>query len=137
MDALLPRPGVSWQETLPPTLAAKLIATARDGLLAPWPHWLAPGQLEQLLPDAGLRELIAGEAPRAPLSFASAKAPHAPDWPGPVRCAYVRLSEAYAAEAQAAAVLGFRIRELDGHHLSMASDPASVAEVLIDEAGRL
>jgi hypothetical protein len=134
LDALLPHPGSSWLDTLPPRQAESLRQKAREGTLPPWPDWLPAGSLERLVPDPQVRARIVAEAPAAPLVYVSQSAPDVPGWPGPVGCGYVRLSSAYDSEAARASAMGFWVRRFDGHHLSLASDPRAVGGALIEAA---
>src|SRR5690606_1459568 len=91
-------PDRSWFDDAPPELAARLRAMAgADGLLPPWPDWFGPQAIAGLLPDPVLREQMRGECPQLPLAYFAEAVP-APHWAGPQ--VYLRLSEAYVAEAE-------------------------------------
>jgi hypothetical protein len=57
--------------------------------------------------------------------------PPAPGWPD-APCAYLQLSDAYAAEAARAAELGWPVARLISHHLAPLTDPAGVAAAVRD-----
>jgi hypothetical protein len=135
LDALMPHPGRSWFDTIPRNAADGLRALAVEGLATPWPTWLPPGRLDQLLPDPHMRGALVAEAPQPPLAFLGAAAPRLDRWSEAVSCSYLQLSPAYDDEAGKAAQLGWPIERLQGHHLSMMTEPAMVAPLLIRSAG--
>lgn len=134
LDALLPHPDASWFETLPTAIADRLRDAAVDGFLPAWPKWLPKGALEQLIPDGESRRLISAEARGVPLSYATAKAPRVVGWEQSAVCRYIQLSDAYDAQAQAAAEIGVAVTRFQGDHFSMVSAPTVVANLLIDAA---
>lgn len=137
VDALLPDPGRSWFDSAPDDLAALVRRRARAGRAPPWPDWLPPGRLEHLLPDRSMRESLIAEAPAVPLAVLDEPAP---DWPAlapPRGCAYLQLSSAYDREAAQALARGWPVRRLDGHHLSIMTDPSLVAATIVDLADGL
>jgi hypothetical protein len=137
MDALLPHPASSWFDTLPPGTANKLRALVVDGFAPPWPSWLPSGMLDQLLPNANMRQDLAAEAPNVPLAYLSAPAPNLARWSQALGLAYLQLSGAYADEAKAAEKLGWPIERLAGHHLSMMTQPEQVGASLLRLAAQL
>ena len=66
VDAVLPHPGRSAMDVLPPPAVDQLRLMAVDGWLPPWTSWWPPEQLEALLPDAQLRDLVVQSSPRLP-----------------------------------------------------------------------
>ncbi|HEY2710761.1 MAG TPA: alpha/beta fold hydrolase [Caulobacteraceae bacterium] len=131
LDALLPHPDRSWLQTLPPAAAEQLVSLALDGRAAAWPTWLSAGYLSHILPRLETREALVAEAPRVPLSFLRARAPPSHDWAKRLDSAYLQLSPAYKAEADAAERLGWPVVSYPGHHLSMITDPERVARSLL------
>jgi pimeloyl-ACP methyl ester carboxylesterase len=129
VDAGLPTPGRSWRDTVPPELYTSMRDVSRDGLLPRWRHWFPDDPLTTLVPDASLRAEIADEAPEVPLAFLKEARPDV-EWPGPA--GYVQLSEAYSADATAAANLGWPVRRLPLHHLAAATDPDPVASAILE-----
>ncbi|HLI01254.1 MAG TPA: alpha/beta fold hydrolase [Acidimicrobiales bacterium] len=136
VDAGLPTPGRNWFEVVPPELAAAVRSMAEDGWLPPWSEWWAPEELAELIPDPQLREGFTAACPRLPVALFEEPLPGSPDWaerPG----AYLRLSEAYKQEAGRARELGWPVGELDGHHLSVLSQPERVIGPLLDLVAQL
>ena len=131
MDALLPYPGRSWLQTAPPALAARLSTLTTDGRLAPWSQWFDVDVLQRLLPDEATRTAFFENQPRVPFAFLEAVCPDLRQWEH-VPSAYLRLSEAYEAEAAEADRRGWPVRRAQLHHLAMLSDPDKVADVLTD-----
>jgi hypothetical protein len=137
VDALLPHPGRSWFDTAPAALAARLRGDSSAGCAPPWPKWLPGDVLERLLPDAGMRDSLAADAPAVPLAFLDEPAS---DWPAPAPprgCAYLQMSSGYDHEAREARAAGWLAERLDGHHLSIMTNPSLVAAAIADLAVRL
>ncbi|THV37068.1 alpha/beta hydrolase [Glycomyces buryatensis] len=129
VDALLPHPGRSWFDTVPPEFRDQLHAVAEHGRLPRWSDWFPPETIAELLPDPGQRERFISELPRLPLSYFEEAAPDPPRWPAGW-CGYLQLSEAYDVEAAEAARSGWSVDRLDGDHLSIATRPGDLAECL-------
>ncbi len=127
VDAVLPHPGRSWLSTVPAEMRARLLAGRREGALPRWDQWLPAGALNVLIPDEALLATFVAGLPRVPLAFAEALAPD-----DALRCdaAYVRLSDAYESEAQAAERLNWPVVRDASHHLALLTDPARVAALL-------
>jgi hypothetical protein len=137
VDALLPHPGRGWIETAPDALSAGLRAAARNGRVPPWPGWLPAGALAQLLPDSRVRERFIADAPAAPLAYLEASAPALAAWPPRLGCAYIQLSDGYAAESAMALSLGWLVERLDLTHLAILTAPERVALAIIAVAEQL
>ncbi|HSZ40091.1 MAG TPA: alpha/beta fold hydrolase [Trebonia sp.] len=137
VDAGLPIPGQSWMDTVPAELAAQLreMADAR-GWLPPWPRWWGEDEMAELLPDAAVRRRFVAGCPRLPLAMFEEIHPLVPRWPD-APAAYLRLSEAYEAEAARARALGWPVVARTGHHLMTVTDPAAVAGSMRELIGRL
>ncbi len=136
VDAGLPEPGTSWFEAVPAELAAQLRGMARDGWLPPWSQWWSQQDLLEFLPHADVRERFAAGCPRLPLAMFEEVHPPAPSWPSRPS-GYLRLSDAYQAEADRARALGWPVIELASHHLAVLSDPDLVIDPLLDLVARL
>jgi pimeloyl-ACP methyl ester carboxylesterase len=134
VDAGLPTPGRSWRDTVPASLYAELKAVSREGQLPRWQRWFEPDPLVELVADEELRAEIADEAPEVPVAFLKELRPDV-DWSGPA--GYVALSAPYAADADAAAGLGWPVRRLESHHLAPATDPDPVAVAVLEVLGEL
>jgi hypothetical protein len=129
VDALLPHPGQSWFDTAPAELGDHLRQVAGGDLLPKWSDWFPPDAIEDLLPDAEVREQFTAHLPRIPLAYFEETAPAAPAWP-PGPCAYVRLSEAYLTQAQEAEDKGWPVTDLNTDHLAIVTQPEKVARIL-------
>ena len=134
VDALLPHGGKSWLQTLPAKIADQLRRGACHGRAPPWPRWFPPAVMEKLIPDATQRDDLVRTAPRVPMVYLEEIAP-SPAWLPPSRCAYLRLSEAYADEMVAAARLGWRTASIDADHLAIMTRPELVAAAILALAG--
>jgi hypothetical protein len=138
VDAPTPHPGRSLLATLPDAARADLLDRARSGYLPPWDAWFPPGTIEGLVPDAEtLAEFRAG-LPRVPVDYLEEPAPDVAGFP-PLRSAYLRLSDAYAAPAERAEREGWRVERLDSHHLAPLTDPGPVAAAvarLVEDVAR-
>lgn len=131
VDAVLPRPGRSWADSLPAEHAQRLKALSMDGFLPPWNGWFPPETLAEIIPDPDLRARFIAEIPRLPLTYLEETAP---DLGGPprVRHAYLRLSDAYDDTADQAAEQGWPVLRHQGHHLSMLTDPEPLSDLLTE-----
>ena len=130
VDAILPHPGASWMATAPAALGEHLRGIAREGLLPPWNRWFGADPAARMIPDGAARARFVADLPRVPLAFLDTPAPLHGPLAAP--CAYLRLSDAYVAEADAAAGLGWTVRREAMHHLAMLTDPAKLAAILLD-----
>jgi hypothetical protein len=132
VDAGLPSPGRAWTETAPPELVAQLREMAdAEGWLPPWPQWWGDEAMAELVPDPAARARFAAGCPPLPLAMFEETHPPAPGWPD-APCAYLQLSDSYAAEASRAAGLGWPVARLISHHLAPLTDPAGVAAAVRD-----
>jgi hypothetical protein len=113
---------------------ARLTGFVRGDRLAAWPDWWPPEVLAAELPDAQLRELVAGEAPELPADFYDIAVPMPAVWlQGDAR--YVQLSPAYDADAGKARDRGWTVvGEGTGRHLDVVTRAGAVAELLGREA---
>jgi hypothetical protein len=136
IDAGLPTPGISWLQSAPTELSARLRDMAVDGWLPPWSQWWPPETLEAQLPHAGLRARFVAACPRLPLGMFEEVLPPAPSWPDQP-CAYLRLSDAYRDPAGRARALGWPTVELASQHLAVLTDPELVVEPLLDLIAQL
>lgn len=127
VDAVLPHPGRSWLSTVPEEMRARLLAGVRDGVLPRWDRWFPPGTLKVMIPDEAMLAPFVGRLPLVPVAFAEALAPDTA-----LKCdaAYVRLSDAYESEAQAAERLNWPVIREASHHLALLTDPVRVAALL-------
>jgi hypothetical protein len=136
VDAGLPAPGRSRLQTLPPELARELRDRVDRDRLPPWVSWWGESAMAELVPDVGLRTALAVDGPPLPWPLFTEPLPYVPDWPD-AACGYLRLSGAYAAEADQARTAGWPVIERDGGHLDVAVRPAAVASDLEELARRM
>jgi pimeloyl-ACP methyl ester carboxylesterase len=129
VDALLPHPKASWFETAPAPVREHLSGLVRTGWLPPWNEWFPPDAIVSLLPQAGVRERFVTELPRLPVAYFEEPAPAAPKW-STVRCAYVRLSEAYDRMAKEAEAQGWWVHRENLDHLAMLTQPSTIADAV-------
>jgi hypothetical protein len=133
-DAILPHPGLSWFDTVPPDLGLQLRAGAEAGRLPAWDRWWPPGALERLLPDPARRRALVEELEPIPVAYFEAPAPDlALDAPA----AFLQLSGAYGEEAQLAGRRGWPVVSLPLHHLAMLTHAPAVANAVEGLAQRL
>ena len=136
VDAILPTPGRSWFDTAPPSLQEHLRNLAQDGFLPPWPAWFGEAVMSRLLPYAPLREAFEADCPPLPLTWFEAPTSAEPLPPG-LPAAYLRLSEGYDEEAEAARRLGWPVAREDLHHLALLTHPDRIAGRLVEMADAL
>ncbi|QVQ51895.1 alpha/beta fold hydrolase [Spiractinospora alimapuensis] len=129
VDAQLPRPGLSWLDTAPAELVDHLRELATGDRLPPWNEWFPPHAIRELLPDPRTRTEFCAELPAVPFSyFEEPASPRHVAVPG--RAYYLRLSDAYAAEADAATDAGWPVVREAAHHLAILTDPELIAATL-------
>ncbi len=127
IDAVLPHPGQSWFDGVPPELGARLRGLAKDGRLPPWHAWWPKGAMERLLPDRAQGAAFIAEQDELPLAYFEEAAPAVPL---AMPSAYLQLSEAYAADADAADALGWPVERLALDHLAVLSRPTLVVDAI-------
>ncbi|MDQ1727825.1 MAG: hypothetical protein QOK14_1870 [Frankiaceae bacterium] len=132
VDAGLPTCGGSWLDSARPALVERLRALVKDGLVPPWHEWFGgEAALTQLLPDADERHAFVAELDPLPWEMLQEARPPCPEWPQtPV--GYLRLSEGYDADADAAENRGWPCRRIDGHHLSTVTEPGRIVDDLLE-----
>jgi len=129
VDAVMPYPGRTWFDTASGALAARVRSLATDGVLPPWDTWFGADAIARLLPEPAAAAAFRADLPRVPLAYFEARAPSLAAWeraPG----AYLQLSEACAADADAAALRGWTVRREALHHLAMLTHPDRVADTI-------
>jgi hypothetical protein len=129
VDAILPHPGRTWFSTAGDAFAQSVRAKIADEMVAPWDQWFPPGTLASLIGDHGPRKAFARELKPTPVAFLDEPAPDL-DIPEHVGWSYLRLSQAYEAEAREARRLGRLTLRRDLSHLAMMTDPAEVVSCL-------
>jgi hypothetical protein len=109
---------------------------AANGVLPPWSRWWGESVMEALVPDDQRRREIEQELPQVPLAFYDVSIEVPTDWCS-ADCAYVLLSDAYRADANRAALLGWPVIERQGGgHLDIVNDDEEIASILVDLADR-
>jgi hypothetical protein len=134
VDALLPHPGDSWFAGVPEQLGARLKGMAKDGKLPPWHAWWPKGAMERMLPDRETGAAFLAEQAELPLAYFEEAAP---EIPLSTPSAYLRLSEAYDADADAAEGAEWGVLRLNLHHLAMLTHPQPIADAILLLAGQL
>jgi hypothetical protein len=134
VDALLPHPGASWFDGVPEALGAKLRGLAKDGKLPPWHAWWPKGAMEALLPDRDIGAPFLSEQAELPLAYFEEPAPDA-NLATP--SAYLQLSDAYGADADAAEAEGWPVARLKRQHLAMLTHPDETAAAIEQLAATL
>ncbi|MCR3721753.1 MULTISPECIES: hypothetical protein [Prauserella salsuginis group] len=129
LDAELPTPGHSWEETAPAALVDELRSQVRDSRLPPWHRWFDADLLAGLVPDDALRTTLIDEEPEVAAAFLAEPRPEA-DWAGPAD--YIQLSRPYATASARAAQRGWPVHRVDTHHLAPMTEPATIADTLLD-----
>lgn len=129
VDAIHPHPDSSWLDTAPAQLREHLAGLVWAGRLPAWNEWFPSDVFDALLPDVGMRERFIAELPRLPVAYFEEPAPVALNWPA-VRCAYVRLSEAYDRSADEAEHRGWWVHRENADHLAMLTQPDRVTDAV-------
>jgi hypothetical protein len=134
VDARLPQDGLSLLDDSPADFAAQLRAMARAGWLPPWSEWFGGEAMGEVIPDDVARGRFLGELRRIPLALFQERIPVPGAWPD-APCGYLRLSEAYAPEAEQARAWGWPVVELAAQHLHMLVDPPAVVRAILELVG--
>ena len=96
---------------------------------------LAPVWSDEDLIDSGLdraqRALVLAAARPRGLDFFEEVLPHPGDWPD-APCAYLQTSPGYEGSARIAGLRGFQVASTAGGHFAALTEPALVADALID-----
>ena len=129
-DALLPHPGRTWFETVPPELKAHLLGLAREGHLPRWSEWWPHDAMARILPDRATRETFVGGLREIPLAYCEDVAPQIAI-PEAARCAYLQWSTACRADAAEAGARGWPVLSRNANHLAMLTHPDAVADDLL------
>jgi pimeloyl-ACP methyl ester carboxylesterase len=133
VDGKLPQSGGSPIGLLHDPRAAEALRRAIENpmLLA----WSSPG-LEELIPQATVRERFLDEFPYRPMAYYEEQVAIPAGWPN-APCGYLRLSAPYRDEAAKAASLGWPVIERDGRHFDILAEPGTVAGDLLDLVAKL
>jgi hypothetical protein len=105
-----------------------------DGRLPKWADWWPAEEAAALFPDQATRDRVSGEQPRLPLGFFTEEVPVPAGWDDHP-CGYLQFSEGYDGPAREAARRGWPVRTVAGQHLHQLTDPAAVAQALLEMAG--
>jgi hypothetical protein len=127
VDCDLPRDGCSRFDVMDVASAADLRKRCRDGWL---PRWTA-NQLAPLIADPTERAAFVADLPRVPAEMYDEAIPVPDEWPN-VPVAYLELSPFYRDAVAAARRARWPIRSLDAHHLLPFTEPARIADALLD-----
>jgi pimeloyl-ACP methyl ester carboxylesterase len=134
VDAQIP-PHSGVQRT-PPELVELLDAQTTDGILARWCEWWPDAAMREMVPDAELRSALRAEMPQLPRAFYDMEVPLPDGWSeGP--CGYVRLSQGYRELSNEAIQRGWPHAEIDGHHLTLVTEPEKMLDAVDLVAGLL
>lgn len=129
LDAVLPEDtGVTRPGDAVRAFVAALGRTP-EGRLPRWTRWWPASVLAQTLPDDRLRSDLDADTPELPADFFDQAPPSPEGWIPPAR-RYVRLSEAYAAEADLARSRGWEVEAVEADHLWPLTRPGRVADLL-------
>lgn len=129
VDAALPPPSGE-VAAVPRALLDHLKTRAIDGRLPPWSEWWGDGAMAALVPEPAIRERLAAEMPRLPLSYFEEVIAVPNGWEQ-TASGYLQFSAVYDAEANEAQARGFLIEKMPGGHLQMVVDPVGVAERIV------
>ena len=124
IDAVLP-PSAGVYATSAP-VRAMVADLAVGAVLPPWTSWWPPGELEAQVPDDDDRAALIAPTPCLPEGAYDVDVPAPPGWE-PASRSYLRLSPAYAAQADQAAARGWHVEHHQGRHLDVLARAPVVA----------
>lgn len=131
VDAILPHPGQSWFDTVPPQLRAHLRGLVRDGFLPAWHEWFPPEVISTLISDPDARRRFIGELPRIRVAYLEERAPSA-GADKLIRCGYLQLSDGYGTFAGEAEKAGWVTMHEPADHLAVLTRPEMVCNALVN-----
>jgi hypothetical protein len=137
VDALLPHPGRSWFDTAPSFLADAIRDGAKDGRAPPWSALVPEPLLADMLPDAVSRDSFARSCPSVAMDYLQEVAPRISQRSIDGLSAYLQLSAGYDDEATTARARRWRVKRIEGHHLSIITAATDVAGAIADLATRM
>jgi len=136
LDSRLPRAGASRLDLMHDAdeEAAHLVhdELAGGGLAPMW----SDGDLTGSGLDPAQRAVVLAAARPRGLAFFEEVLPHPGDWPD-APCGYLQTSPGYAGSARVARLHGFEVSSTSGGHLAALTEPARLAQALIDLVTRL
>lgn len=124
IDAVLPP--VAGVHVTSPQVRAMVADLAVGGVLPAWTSWWPAGEMEAQVPDDHDRTALAQAAPCLSEAMYDVDVP-APPGREPASRSYLRLSPAYAAQAERAAERGWRVQQREGNHLDVLTQAPAVA----------
>ena len=127
VDAVLP-PAAGVHATSAP-VRAMVADLAVGGVLPPWTSWWPPGELEAQVPDDGDRAALIAATPCLPEAIYDVDVPAPAGWEPDSR-SYLRLSSAYATQAEDAAARGWHVEHHEGRHLDVLARARVVAAAI-------
>jgi hypothetical protein len=134
VDAVLPRPGRSFEETAPAELMDLVLGVAPDGeWTLPWPRWWGEEPMAESLPDPAVRAAFEEQCRPLPLGMFRERGLTVPGFPD-APCGYLRLSQAYdLADPRA---LGWPVVDMveeypPGDHLALITRPEAVTRHML------
>lgn len=137
VDSFLP-PQATEAELASPAIKEQLATLATGDVLPPWSEWFGSDAMSELVRDERLRAALEDEMPHLPLAYFDGCVPLPDGWDA-VACGYLLLAEEpYADSAAEAARRGWKVSNLPGaNHLAPVTDPAAVADALLNLESRL
>jgi hypothetical protein len=122
---------------MPAPAVGQLRDLEHDGQLPAWHTWFGgETALAEPLPDPALRAQFIAELTPLPWKMFTESRPEHPDWPD-APCGYLRLSEAYDADAEEAERRGWPTRRIQTHHLAVLTDAQPITDELLTLVGAL
>lgn len=133
VDARLPAHGISLSEADGKAAAKTRRNMAQDGWLPRWSEWFDPGALQEVIPEGERRARFLAELQPIPLSLFDEPIAVPSSWPD-APCSYIRLSEFYGPQAEAARAGGWRVLETRAQHMHMLVNANEVVEMILELA---
>lgn len=132
VDSALPHPGLSRLDSMPVTLADRLTGLRTGESVTAWPSWFDPSTLSELVTNEELMQSFIDDCPRLPWKLLTEPIPDS-RWLDH-RSRYLQFSDGYASEVEKAALHGWTVKSLDGHHLWPLDHPEETAQAIVNLA---
>jgi hypothetical protein len=118
-------------ETSDPVAGAELAQQLSDGFA--YPDW-SDRDLAGTVPKVGDRAMLLASLRPHGIDFFTEPLPLPEDWPD-APCAYIQLSQEFAADAHTATMRNWLVRTVNAHHFWALTNPSQLADVVSEVAG--
>ncbi len=131
VDASVPEDAPTCVSAQGPRLEAVRELAGPSGSVPGWVDWWSEEQLAQLLPDAGLQQVLRDDAAPLPLAYFTSPVDIPAGWVT-VAAAYLSFDGGYVHSRERMAAVGWPTAHVHGQHLHLMSGPTEVVGTILD-----